>query len=80
MNKIKKRISILQGSIEYPYEEPFNPSESYPEFIFGETSKLPNQIYEAIRNLLRIHNLDKDNFNTEKWNPFKSYIKEKVMY
>ncbi len=60
--------------IKYPKEAPFHPHEIYPEYPFEEISKGENYIYEGIRNLLYLMGLDRERWNTEKWNPFKNVI------
>lgn len=64
---------------EYP-KLPFNPPKNYPEWEDEETDS-SNQIYEAVRNMLRRFELDSENEGTEKWNPFKGLISpgDKVM-
>ncbi len=61
-------------SLKYPSTVPFCPSEKYPEYIFDELSAEPNYVYRHIRSLLLNLNLDKNNFGTEKWNPFGEFI------
>lgn len=64
-------------SKEYPKEEPYNPSNFYPEYPFTQDciSKEDNKIYDAVRNLLYKLGMDSEHFNTAQWNPFKEIIK-----
>jgi len=73
---MSSNVSISYHHLEYPNEIPFNPSINYPEYKTGDISTTPNHIYSAIRNVLKIQNLDLKNFDTEKWNPLKRYITE----
>ena len=43
-------------------------------FVYKELNK-SNVVYEELKNLLFEMNLDGNNFNTMKWNPFKELIK-----
>lgn len=67
----------LDECYEYP-NPPFNPPEIYPEFncldIISEIDST-NQIYNKVRNVLQILELDKGNLNTTKWNPLSELIK-----
>ena len=76
MNK-EKIVYIKQlNKNKYPVNAPYNPSNDFPEYPFGDKeSDGANIVYEELRNLLSEMNLDKDNFDTKKWNPFKELIK-----
>lgn len=58
----------------YPKRSPFHPSKIYPEYPFKEISKEKNVVYDLFRNLLHLMGLDKENWKTERWNPFKNII------
>lgn len=65
-------------SIKYP-KKPFHPDKFYPECC-----KLPyeqeiddnNEIYGAVREVLRQLGFDREHFGTEDWNPFKDFVCE----
>lgn len=83
MIKIKKSkvfISKIDKDF-YPTEVPYHPSQNYPEYRFNAFSSQNNHIYEGFRNLLFLMGLDKENWNTKNWNPFKNFIfpKQKVL-
>lgn len=59
---------------KYPQFPPFHPSQKYPEYQFKEISSEENLIYESFRNLLKLMGLDKKNWNTQEWNPFREII------
>jgi len=59
---------------KYPQFPPFHPSQKYPEYQFKEISSEDNLIYESFRNLLKLMGLDKKNWNTQEWNPFREII------
>lgn len=63
--------------LEYPSEPPYSPYTKYPEYFFHDINKKENGVYDAVRNALLLLGLDKDNFNTRQWNPFKELIKPK---
>jgi len=69
-NKVAIHFTKSKG---YSSNMPFHPPQSYPE-ISGEAVDRQNEIYDGVRDLLRRLDLDKDNFNTNKWNPFKGVI------
>lgn len=77
--KKDKLVYILQDKkAKYPNDkDSFNPSTLYPEYQWGkkEISKTKNHIYEMVRKTLYGLEMDKDNFNTPNWNPFKEIIK-----
>jgi len=61
---------------KYPDKPPYNPPVCFPEYPFGSVEiDKNNAIYNKIRELLFEMNLDKDNYNTVKWNPFGEIIK-----
>lgn len=75
MNK-EKMVFIKQLNVKkYPTDVPYNPPCHFPEYPFDEkTIDSTNMVYSEIRNLLYEMNLDKTNFNTKNWNPFKEFI------
>lgn len=60
----------------YPETAPFHPDTAYPEYAFDQTSTEQNIVYDGIREIFRISNLDAENCNTPSWNPLKGFIKE----
>jgi uncharacterized protein (DUF362 family) len=83
MKKPEEIISDLDVSVyhnpelEYPDEPPYSPHIRYPEYFFNNTSEKENGVYDAVRNALFLLGLDKDNFDTPQWNPFREIIKPK---
>lgn len=70
---------FTQFNYNYPYP-PFNPDIIYPELI--QLSKKiefkvdeTNQVYRSVRESLALLGLDKENFNTEHWNPLKDLVR-----
>lgn len=59
---------------DYHLTPPFHPSKKYPEYRFSEISNENNLVYDSFRNLLRLMELDRNNWNSRKWNPFKGII------
>lgn len=72
-----KVFIFLSDISNYNVLPPFNPPAIYPEFqyisIFDIDTK--NFIYEAVRSILKIMELDKEKVNTPYWNPFKDLVK-----
>jgi uncharacterized protein (DUF362 family) len=64
---------VLKTNPEYP-TFPYSPSKNYPEYLFDDYSPTPNYVYEGIREIFKLNNLDKENFGKENWNPLKSFI------
>ncbi|MFX1501564.1 MAG: DUF362 domain-containing protein [Promethearchaeota archaeon] len=60
---------------KYSNIPPFHPSQSYPEYPFNEISNNTNYVYDGFRFLLKLMELDKENWNSIKWNPFGNFIK-----
>lgn len=61
------------NSKNYPDKIPFDPPERYPEFT-GNSLSPENQIYAGVRDTLYHLGLDRKNYNTPEWNPFKDII------
>jgi uncharacterized protein (DUF362 family) len=61
---------------EYPAEDPFHPSQKFPEYPFSEyISQKPNHVYEGIRQLFIELGMDKEHIGTPEWNPLGLIIK-----
>ncbi len=66
----------LQKGADYPKRPPFFPPHIYPEYPFDFKETDPeNKVYESIRNLFFVLGMDRENFNTAYWNPFRGLIK-----
>lgn len=73
----KKVIVIYKQKSEYPCKDTlFRPNERYPEYPFKETALQKNDIYEMVREGLRLYGKDKENFGKSSWNPLKDIISE----
>lgn len=74
---IKVMISIIHEQMPgYPDRgEYFSPSVRYPEYRFSHISKVPNRVYDAVRNVFVQVGLDQTHLGTSDWNPLGSYIK-----
>jgi len=80
MNKGKVVYIKQINKPKYPVNAPYNPPNNFPEYPFGDKElDRSNVVYEELRNLLFEMNLDRDNFNTVKWNPFGEIIKPEDM-
>ena len=72
-------INVIIKEKVQGYPENYYPPKIFPEFkdkiIFGDINP-NNQIYTSIREILYELGLDKENFNTSKWNPMKDLISQ----
>lgn len=71
-----KNVYILDTNIYgYNNKEYFNPNTIYPEAL-DFSIKSDKDIYDKVRQLFIIMELDKENIGKKSWNPFKDFIKE----
>lgn len=70
----ENRVFILKTEVGAYPEPPFYPSEHYPELDEDDIDK-GNRIYGLVRETLYGLGMDRDNFGTPSWNPFKELIK-----
>ena len=81
MKNMEEMISNLNVAIYhepgmiYPETPPYDPHIAYPEYFLHNISIRENRVYNAVRNTLFLLGLDKNNFDTPQWNPFKNIIK-----
>lgn len=72
----RDNIAIFQSNnLGYPSNSPYNPHIKYPEYPFNEISQEKNFVYDSFRQSLFLLGLDKENFGSENWNPFREFIK-----
>ncbi len=70
---MKKVALIKNKGLAYCEDAPFHPSINYPEYVFNKLSS-HNTVYDSIRNLFALLDMDGEHFNTPEWNPFKDII------
>lgn len=72
----KMVVSVVNDrEIRYPLaDDYYSPDEPYPEYKVGHVSKIPNQVYSAVRRCFADAGLDSENFGKETWNPLGAYI------
>ncbi len=74
---MRKKLVYIKNTNIFSYSEkpPYSPPILFPEYPFKE-KKLDqsNIVYKEIRNLLYEMDLDKVNFNTKHWDPFRNLI------
>ena len=59
----------------YPAEVPYHPADVYPEYPFpGRLSHSKNAVYEGVRRLFTLLNLDREHAGTAAWNPLSGLI------
>jgi uncharacterized protein (DUF362 family) len=70
---INESLSSIELCDSYPTDFPFSPEQIYPEYPFKDFSSSPNPVYQAVRNHLKNLKLDKNNFDTVRWNPLGEF-------
>jgi uncharacterized protein (DUF362 family) len=64
---------------EYPQNAPFNPSENFPEYQFGDNiSSEINYVYPALRQLFVELGYDIENYGKPEWNPLGFLIRPEM--
>lgn len=60
----------------YPEAPPFHPA-AHPEYLFDNVSEVAtnNHIYQSLRSLFNVAQLDKDHYGKSHWNPLGDFIK-----
>jgi len=69
-------VVLKENTYDYPVF-PFNPREKYPELelLPYETEIDPtNHVYEMIRKMFSMYNLDCENYGTQEWNPLSEIV------
>lgn len=70
------KVSIYhEPGVIYPETPPYDPCIAYPEYFLNNVNIAKNNVYNAVRKTLFLLDLDKKNYNTPQWNPFKDIIK-----
>jgi len=70
-------VAVAQaGRAEYPKDPPFDPPERYPE-LAAATGRLDasNHVYPAVRDALRLLDLDSSRFGTPAWDPLGGVVR-----
>ena len=72
-----KNIGIYrQERPSYSEKKPYFPPAIFEEYPFNDRSTDKNNYaYSSLRNLLKLLELDSENFGKKSWNPFGSFIK-----
>ena len=75
LNNENVAVIKTQESV-YPIEAPYNPSQIYPEYMFGREaiSNLSNCVYDGIRDAFVKLKMDQDNISKTNWNPLKDLV------
>ena len=74
---MKSKVGVVQSKrAEYPVNEPYHPSERYPEYPFNdEISASENLVYPALRELFFELGYDIENYGKTNWNPLGFLIR-----
>lgn len=75
-NLERKVCVILDNSLTYPEKIPFDPPKNYAEYPFRGGLDTANKVYPAIRNALRLMNLDIDKYGSRNWSPLSEIIQK----
>ncbi len=78
MIETREKISVFRDpTLTYPEKRPFNPPCEYPEYPFKGIAPpdKTNRVYAAVRETLRLLELDLEHYGTPGWNPFKSIVR-----
>jgi len=74
----RERLTVILKENVYDYPAfPFNPREKYPELEllpYESKTDRTNYVYEMIRRMLFMYNLDIGNYGTSKWNPLSEIV------
>jgi uncharacterized protein (DUF362 family) len=71
---VRRVVAFRQEGLGYPEVAPFDPSESYPEYPFGDCLQSGNAVYAAVREVLHLAGLDSANFGSVSWNPLSDLV------
>lgn len=69
MNKV-----AIYKTNQYVYPDNFRPHEKYPEYIFDDLNNQENDVYNSVRECLKLIGLDSENIDTPVWNPLGEYV------
>jgi uncharacterized protein (DUF362 family) len=72
----KFNVGVIKiQELGYPDESPYHPSNRYPEYPFGNNiSSESNHVYDGIRQLFHILDLDAEHWDSIVWNPLRHII------
>ena len=68
------KVAICKAARDQYPDAPFSPGRNYPEYKFNDISS-DGSVYEALRETLRMLELDISHFDTPDWNPFGEFIR-----
>ena len=72
---MKNKVVILKTNPTYPDGDwSFSSSEKYPEYPFDDIADQKNDVYDAVREGLRLFGLDPENYGKACWNPLGGYV------
>ncbi len=74
---MKSEVALVQSDkLGYPEGKVFNPHQAYPEYPYPGEAKFSknNQVYESVRELLRLLKMDIEHYGSKDWNPLGKII------
>lgn len=70
-------VAYKKAGLFYTNNSPYDPHIQFPEYPFQPNDLCPdNNVYEAVREVLKYAGLDKDHFDTPYWNPLGDLVGE----
>jgi hypothetical protein len=68
-------VSVVLDVNGYPPQEPFHPSQQFPESPYSCPLIPGNYVYPAVREAMRLLRMDAANYGTPTWNPMGELVK-----
>ena len=74
---LEPNVGVVRcGEAVYPAMAPFHPDTAFPEYAYPScVSDEPNHAYAAVRDALRLLQLDAAHYGTAAWNPMGDIIR-----
>lgn len=70
-----RSVSVVECAKETYPPPPFNPPAEYPEYPFkGSGVQAENHVYDAVRTMFRLLDLDSAHYGTPRWNPLGEIV------
>lgn len=76
-NRSVRTVAAFRNpQLKYPQTCPFDPGVKFPEYPFaGDMISPENEVYAAVREVLRLCGLDIEHYGTPDWNPLADIVK-----
>lgn len=68
-------VGVYKRECDYPTKnQTFRPSINYPEYKANDITAENNDVYDAVREAIKLLGLDAEHMGTDKWNPLGKFI------